>query len=75
MKTPSKPSEEVSSTTIVKHGGDTKPIENIQIGTGWDGEKRVQASDVPMILNAVYKEIANRFNNLVDSSDEVGLRR
>lgn len=60
-------------TTNIRHG-DTKPIENIQVGSGWTGGKKLQASDLPVIFDAVSKELDHRFRNMVDSSDERGLR-
>lgn len=59
------------TTTI--HRGDTDPIENIQIGTGWTGGKQFQASDLPVLFDAVAKELGHRVHNMVDSSDERGL--
>lgn len=59
-------------TTTIRNG-DTKPIENIQIGSGWTGGKKLQASDLPVIFDAVSKELDHRFRNMIDSSDERGL--
>ena len=61
-------------TTTIKNGNN-KPVQNIQIGTGWEGKKRIEASDVPVILAAVETELAHRFNDMVDSQDEMLLRR
>lgn len=55
------------------HNGDDQPIENIQIGSGWDGKKELQASDLPKIFTIVEKEMEHRFRNIIDSSDELGL--
>ncbi|KAJ6036260.1 hypothetical protein N7540_000539 [Penicillium herquei] len=60
-------------TTSIKKNNDTKPIENIQIGSGWHGGNRIQASDVPFIMNSVYSAVADRLNDFVDSSDELTL--
>lgn len=59
-------------TTNIRHG-DTRPIENIQIGSGWTGGKKLQASDLPVIFAAVSKELDHSFRNMIDSSDERGL--
>lgn len=59
-------------TTVIRHGN-TKPIENIQIGSGWSGKKKLTAEDLPVIFDAVSRELARRFRNMIDSSDEVGL--
>lgn len=55
------------------HSEDAKPIENIQIGSGLGGKKDLQASDLPMIFETVEKEMKHRFQNIIDSSDELGL--
>ena len=55
------------------HKGDTRPIENIQIGSGWTGGSKLQASDLPVIFDAVAKALDHRFRNMIDSSDERGL--
>lgn len=59
-------------TTTVRHG-DKKPIENIQIGSGWKGGKKLRAEDLPVVFGAVEMAISQRFRDLIDSSDEVGL--
>ncbi|KAJ5777414.1 hypothetical protein N7520_000660 [Penicillium odoratum] len=66
--------EQVTYSTTIKTEN-IKPIENIQIGAGWKGSNHIQASDVPFIMNAVYSALADRFNDVVDSSDEVGLEK
>ncbi|KAJ5637578.1 hypothetical protein N7490_007457 [Penicillium lividum] len=66
--------EQVTYSTTIKTEND-KPIANLQIGEGWKGSNRIQASDVPFIMNAVYSALADRFNDVVDSSDEVGLKK
>lgn len=74
--TPTSENHSVSFTGTIKHDANDKPIENVQIGSGWKGDgKRIKAEDVPVILQMAYKEIANRFNDAIDSSDEVGLWR
>ncbi|OQE31841.1 hypothetical protein PENSTE_c001G04516 [Penicillium steckii] len=70
--TPSSTGASVKFTTVI-HNGNDRPIENIQIGSGWDGKKELRASDLPMIFDAVYKEMESRFRNVLDSSDELGL--
>ncbi|KAF3385517.1 hypothetical protein F1880_002253 [Penicillium rolfsii] len=62
----------VTYSATIKHGSQ-KPIENIQIGSGYHGGKKLAASDLPFIFAAVETEIASRWRNLVDSSDELGL--
>ncbi|KAJ5802548.1 uncharacterized protein N7503_004998 [Penicillium pulvis] len=64
--------DEVTFTTTIRNGNNN-PIENIQIGQGWKGSNRIHASDVPVIMSAVEEALANRFNDIVDSSDELGL--
>jgi hypothetical protein len=59
------------TTTNVRYGD--KPIENVEIGSGWTGGKKLQASDLPFIFDAVSKILDHRFRNAVDSSDERGL--
>ncbi|KAJ5279879.1 hypothetical protein N7478_005251 [Penicillium angulare] len=71
---PTTSADEVTFTTTIKNGKD-KPFKNIQIGSGWEGKNRVEASDVPFIMDAVYGTLADRFNDLVDSSDELGLNK
>lgn len=72
IATPSSTGQGTSFTTVI-HNGNNKPIENIQIGSGWDGRKELRASDLPMIFDAVYEEMEHRFRNMIDSSDELGL--
>ncbi|KAJ5107535.1 hypothetical protein N7456_004210 [Penicillium angulare] len=71
---PTTSADEVTFTTTIKNGKD-RPFHNIQIGSGWEGKNRVEASDVPFIMNAVYGALADRFNDMVDSSDELGLNK
>ncbi|KAJ5212509.1 uncharacterized protein N7498_004155 [Penicillium cinerascens] len=59
-------------TTNIRHGDD-KPIENIQVGSGWTGGNKLQASDLPFIFDALSKALDHRFRNMIDSSDERGL--
>lgn len=59
-------------TTVIRHG-DTKPIENIQIGSGWNGKKKLTAEDLPVIFDAVTDMLSSRFRDMIDSSDEIGL--
>ena len=75
--TPTTANHAVSFTATVKHDGSDRPFQNVQIGSGWKGQNqnRVRPEDVPKILNAAYEEISNRFNDMIDSSDEVGLWR
>ncbi|OQD77505.1 hypothetical protein PENDEC_c002G06230 [Penicillium decumbens] len=68
----SKTTQSATYTTNIRHG-DTKSSESIQVGSGWTGGKKLQASDLPFIFDSVSKEIDHRFRNLVDSSDERGL--
>ncbi|KAJ5684617.1 uncharacterized protein N7477_000962 [Penicillium maclennaniae] len=59
-------------TTNIRNG-DSRPMENIQIGSGWTKDGKLQASDLPVIFGAVAKELDHRFRNMIDSSDERGL--
>ncbi|KAJ6103002.1 hypothetical protein N7486_005429 [Penicillium sp. IBT 16267x] len=74
MPTPSSTmtADEMTFTTTVKKGNNL-PFENIQVGQGWKGSNRLEASDVPVIMGALKEVLADRFNDLVDSSDELGL--
>lgn len=74
MTTPSSTmtADEVIYTTNIKIGSN-RPIENIQLGQGWKGSNRIHASDVPVIMSVLEEALANRFNDMVDSSDELGL--
>ncbi|KAF7719368.1 Uncharacterized protein PECH_004862 [Penicillium ucsense] len=56
----------------VQHGDD-KPIQNVQIGPGYQGGKKLEVSDLPVIFAAVETEVAARLRKAWDSSDEVGL--
>jgi hypothetical protein len=62
----------VTYSATIKHGNQ-KPIENIQIGSGYHGGKKLAASDLPIIFAAVETEIASRWRDVIDSSDELGL--
>lgn len=73
IATPSSTTTQGATFTTVIHSGNNRPIENIQIGAGWDGKKELRASDLPAIFDAVYKEMESRFRNVIDSSDEIGL--
>ncbi|KAJ5939587.1 hypothetical protein N7466_002721 [Penicillium verhagenii] len=71
---PTTTADEVTFSTTIKNGND-RPVENIQIGQGWKGSNRIQASDVPFIMGAVESALADRFNDMIDSSDELGLKK
>jgi hypothetical protein len=62
----------VTYSATIKHGNQ-KPIENIQIGSGYHGGKKLAASDLPIIFATMEKEIASRWRDVIDSSDELGL--
>ena len=70
--TPVVSSNGVMYSTTIKHGNQ-RPIENIQIGEGYHGGKKLAASDLPIIFAAVETELASRLRDVVDSSDELGL--
>ncbi|KAJ5098916.1 hypothetical protein N7532_005917 [Penicillium argentinense] len=70
--TPSTTGSGASFTTVI-HNGNDQSIKNIQIGPGWDGHKELRASDLPLIFDAVYKEMQHRLKDAFDSSDELGL--
>lgn len=70
--TPVVSSNGVMYSTTIKHGNQ-RPIENIQIGEGYHGGKKLAASDLPIIFAAVETELASRLRDAVDSSDELGL--
>lgn len=72
VATPSTTGQGATFTTVI-HNGNDRPVENVQIGSGWDGRKELRASDLPVIFDALYKDMESRFRNMVDSSDELGL--
>lgn len=71
--TPVVSSNGVMYSTTVKHGN-RRPMENIQIGEGYQGGNKLAASDLPIIFAALETEIASRLRDAVDSSDELGLK-
>lgn len=73
--TPASSADDVSYTeTFKQDSGDNKPVENLQIGPGMNTGK-LTANDIPIIFNALYKTLSDRFRDMLDSSDEVSLRR
>ncbi|EPS32187.1 hypothetical protein PDE_07147 [Penicillium oxalicum 114-2] len=54
--------------------GQDKPFENIQIGPGYQGGKKLAVSDLPVIFAAVESEVAARLQKTLDSSDQIGLK-
>ncbi|KAJ5832404.1 hypothetical protein N7474_000715 [Penicillium riverlandense] len=74
--TPASSAVDVSYTETFKHDGSSyyKPAENLQIGPGLNNGK-LTVDDIPIIFSALYKTLSDRFRNMLDSSDEVSLRR
>lgn len=62
----------VTYSATIKHENQ-KPFENIQIGPGYQGGKKLAASDLPIIFTGLETELASRLRDAVDSSDELGL--
>ncbi|KAJ5589143.1 hypothetical protein N7537_011821 [Penicillium hordei] len=61
-------------THTVKHvHSNNRPIENIQIGQGWNGDKKITTEDIPVAFDTFYRELEHRLKNMIDSSDEIGL--
>jgi hypothetical protein len=74
--TPASSADDVGCTETFKHdsGGYYKPVENLQVGPGQNNGK-LTANDILVIFRAVYKTLSDRFRDMLDSSDEVSLRR
>ncbi|CAI7617704.1 unnamed protein product [Penicillium viridicatum] len=72
--TPTYSSNGAGYTHTVKHvHSNDRPIENVQIGQGWNGDKKITTEDIPVVFDALYRELEHRLNNMIDSSDEIGL--
>ncbi|KAJ5799412.1 uncharacterized protein N7518_001480 [Penicillium psychrosexuale] len=50
-----------------------RPVENVQLGHGWNGDKKVTVDDLPAAFDALYKVLEHRLKDAIDSSDEIGL--
>ncbi|KGO54739.1 hypothetical protein PEX1_048220 [Penicillium expansum] len=72
--TPTYSGDSAGYTHTVKHvHSNDKPIENIQIGPGWNADKKLTTEDLPVVFDTLYKELEHRLKNAIDSSDEIGL--
>jgi hypothetical protein len=72
--TPTYGSDGAGFTHTVKHQASiNKPIENIQIGHDWEKGGKFEAKDLPLLFDALTRELEHRVGNMIDSSDEVGL--
>ncbi|CAG8886388.1 unnamed protein product [Penicillium egyptiacum] len=72
--TPTHGSNGAGYTHTVKHEySNNRPIENIQVGHGWNGDKKITAEDFPAVFDAVYRELEHRLKDTINSSDEIGL--
>ncbi|KAJ5420414.1 hypothetical protein N7465_002933 [Penicillium sp. CMV-2018d] len=72
--TPTYSSNGAGYTHTVKHiHSNNRPIENVQIGQGWNGDKKIRTEDIPVVFDTLYRELEHRLNNMIDSSDEIGL--
>ncbi|KAJ5957496.1 hypothetical protein N7501_011775 [Penicillium viridicatum] len=72
--TPTYSSNVAGYTHTVKHiHSNNRPIENVQIGQGWNGDKKIRTEDIPVVFDTLYRELEHRLNNMIDSSDEIGL--
>lgn len=72
--TPTYGSNGAGFTHTVKHQASSdKPIANVQIGQGWDKNRKLTSEDLPILFDAVYRELKHRVGNAIDSSDEIGL--
>ncbi|CAP93154.1 hypothetical protein E8E15_002319 [Penicillium rubens] len=59
--------------TVKQEHSNNRPVENIQIGQGWNGGKKITAENFPAVFDAVYKELEHRLSDAINSSDEIGL--
>ncbi|CAG8135353.1 unnamed protein product [Penicillium nalgiovense] len=59
--------------TVKQEHSNNRPVENIQIGQGWNGDKKITAENFPAVFDAVYKELEHRLSDTINSSDEIGL--
>ncbi|CAI7612464.1 unnamed protein product [Penicillium discolor] len=72
--TPTYSSNGAEYTHTVKHvHSNNRPIENVQIGQGWNGDKKITTEDIPVVFDTLYRELEHRLKNMIDSSDEIGL--
>lgn len=72
--TPTYSSNGAGYTHTVKHvHSNNRPIENVQIGQGWNGDKKITTEDIPVVFDTLYRELEHRLKNMIDSSDEIGL--
>ncbi|KAJ5926560.1 hypothetical protein N7516_008333 [Penicillium verrucosum] len=72
--TPTYSSNGAGYTHTVKHvQSNNRPIENVQIGQGWNGDKKVTTEDIPVAFDSLYEELEHRLKNVINSSDEIGL--
>ncbi|KAJ5562016.1 hypothetical protein N7535_003521 [Penicillium sp. DV-2018c] len=73
--TPAYGSEEPGYTHTVKHETSHRPIENIQLGHGWNEHDKPTADDTSGIFDSVYKQLKHELSDVINSSDEIGLDR
>ncbi|CAI7610789.1 unnamed protein product [Penicillium glandicola] len=72
--TPTDSSNAAGYTHTVEHvHSNIKPVGNVQFGHGWNVDEKFDSKDLPVVFDAVYKQLAHEFKNAIDSSDEIGL--
>ncbi|KAJ9492381.1 hypothetical protein VN97_g861 [Penicillium thymicola] len=72
--TPTHSSNGAGYTHTVKHvHSNNRPVGNVQIGQGWNGDKKITTEDIPVAFDTLYRELEHRLKNMIDSSDEIGL--
>jgi hypothetical protein len=71
--TPTYGSEEAGYTHTVKQETNHRPIENIQLGHGWNKDKKPTADDSSAVFDSVYEQLKHELSDVINSSDEIGL--
>lgn len=74
--TPTYDSNGAGFTQTAKHEeSNNKPFENVQIMPGWGSNRKITSEDLPLLFDAMYREVKHRVSNMIDSTDEIGLDR
>ncbi|KAJ5794178.1 hypothetical protein N7457_000777 [Penicillium paradoxum] len=72
--TPTYGSNGASYTQTVKHEtSNKKPMENIELVQGWNKDRKLTAEDLPLVFEALRRELKHRLSDMINSSDEIGL--
>ncbi|KAK4941504.1 hypothetical protein LTR66_014797 [Elasticomyces elasticus] len=69
--TPTHGSNGAGYTQTVKHHESHSPV-NIQLMHGWSKDRKLTAEDLPVVFDAVYRELKHQVAD-INSSDELGL--